>query len=158
MNERKTRTGYMDKVDFDEELGNALGGNKIYPSEEDLRHQKPCTKQCGVVKVEVRAVEVIQESDFASSLARTPENIAFSEAMKEHRRSGRPIPDWVKPGQFWAKLPDAGYDGGLFEIAHVEDETVHWEGGGSVEVRALSGHPWARVVPPRKLASAGQTE
>ena len=59
---------YMDKVDFDEELGNALDGNKVFPSIEDLKEAKPCTRQCGIVEVEVILKRVIQETDFSETI------------------------------------------------------------------------------------------
>ncbi len=139
------RTGYMDKVDFEEELGNALGGNKVYSSLDDLRLQKPCTNSCGIVRVEVRAVEVVQETNFTRELW-SPEAVAMNAALKEHRRTGRPIPQWVMPGQFWANLLNKT----LHEIDRVEGETVTWKDGESVEIRDLSVHPWARVEQPRK--------
>jgi hypothetical protein len=51
----------MDRVDFDYELGAALGGNTIHPSVEDLR--EPATHdldECGIVEVEVRLVRVVE--------------------------------------------------------------------------------------------------
>lgn len=59
---------YMDKVDFDHEIGAALGGNRVYPSIKDLEKNQPCTKQCGIVEVEVRLKRVIRESDFSESI------------------------------------------------------------------------------------------
>ena len=59
--------GYMDKTDFEWELGAAMGGNKIYPSEADLRRNEKCLDQCGIVKVRVTRVEVVQEEDFTNA-------------------------------------------------------------------------------------------
>lgn len=59
------RICYMDKVDFDHEIGNALGGNQLFADIEDLKKHKGCCRQCGIVKVEVVLKEVIQESDFS---------------------------------------------------------------------------------------------
>lgn len=54
--------GYMDKVDYEEELGNADGGNLVCPSVEDLCARRRCAKEyCGVVEVEVRLVRVVIE-------------------------------------------------------------------------------------------------
>ena len=39
------RYGYMRKVDFDYEVGEALGGNKIYPSLEDLKENHTCWEE-----------------------------------------------------------------------------------------------------------------
>jgi hypothetical protein len=60
--------GYMDKVDYECELGAAGKGNTIFPSVEALKKVKPCTIQCGIVKVEVRLREVIQDTDFTKSI------------------------------------------------------------------------------------------
>lgn len=58
-------TGYMCKVDWDYELGEALGGNKVFPSQADLIENKKCTDECGIVEVEIRLKQVIQPSDFS---------------------------------------------------------------------------------------------
>ena len=52
--------GYMCLVDFECEVGNAMGGNRVFPSVEDLRANLKCVDACGIVKVEVRALEIIQ--------------------------------------------------------------------------------------------------
>lgn len=57
--------GYMCKVDFDHELGAALGGNTIYPSIEDLVKNKSCVDQCGIVRVRIELDEILQESDWS---------------------------------------------------------------------------------------------
>ena len=56
--------GYMCKVDFECELGGALGGNRVYPDIEDLRKQRPCVDQCGIVEVRVYATRIVQEENF----------------------------------------------------------------------------------------------
>ena len=58
-------SGFMCKVDWDYELGAALGGNNIFASEADLIANKKCTDECGIVEVEVRLKRVISESDFS---------------------------------------------------------------------------------------------
>lgn len=57
--EKKPRYGYMDLVDYQHEVGEALGGNKIYPDIEDLKENNSCWQECGIVKVEIRAIELI---------------------------------------------------------------------------------------------------
>ncbi len=59
MSSDKTVTGYMCMVDWDWELGNASGGNKVYPSIEDLKRCHTCWEECGIVEVEVRMTKVI---------------------------------------------------------------------------------------------------
>jgi hypothetical protein len=61
--------GYMDKVDWDYEIGGAAGGNKIFPSIDDLKHCKPCVDSCGIVEVEVRLRRIIKESDFSERIS-----------------------------------------------------------------------------------------
>lgn len=57
--------GFMDKVDFECELGGAMGGNKVYPSEDDCaRCNAGCIDQCGMVEVEVRLVRVVRPDRF----------------------------------------------------------------------------------------------
>lgn len=58
-----TAEGYMCKTDFECELGMAKRGNCVYASEQDLRENRPCVASCGIVKVKVVAVEIIQESE-----------------------------------------------------------------------------------------------
>lgn len=50
--------GYMDKTDWECEIGMASGGVGIYPSVEDLISRANCWKSCGVVKVKVSFVSV----------------------------------------------------------------------------------------------------
>lgn len=71
----------MDKVDFDYEIGEALGGNQLFSSEEDLRKRKTCTASCGVVKVEVKLIEVIQDSCFTAQIEKV------RKARKKHHLS-----------------------------------------------------------------------
>lgn len=74
----------MDKVDFDHELGEAAGGNRIYPSKEDLVRCQPCTAECGVVKVEVRLLKVIQEENFQPDKVVKPKEIT-PESLRQRR-------------------------------------------------------------------------
>jgi len=47
------RIGYMDAVDFNFELGEAWGGNIIYPSVKNLKSSHKYVHLCGIVKVKV---------------------------------------------------------------------------------------------------------
>jgi len=61
---KDTRTGFMCMTDFDHELGDAAGGNRVYPSVEDLQANKICCTDkhtCGIVEVEVKVVKVLRE-------------------------------------------------------------------------------------------------
>jgi len=57
--------GYMCMTDFECEIGMACGGNIVYPSLEDIKKERKCLDQCGIVKVAVVAVEIIQEQDYS---------------------------------------------------------------------------------------------
>lgn len=52
--------GYMCLVDFQCELGAALGGNTVYPDAEDCRERRGCTDECGIIEVEIRCRRVVQ--------------------------------------------------------------------------------------------------
>jgi len=54
------KIGYMCKTDYDWELEEALGGNTIYPSIEDLQESRPCCEHCGIIKVEIKLLEVVK--------------------------------------------------------------------------------------------------
>lgn len=58
------RRGFMDKTDFDHELGVAKGGSRVFASLKDLRKSRKCTGACGVVEVEVRLVRVVDYDKF----------------------------------------------------------------------------------------------
>jgi hypothetical protein len=55
---------FMDGVDWDYEVGTALGGNKVYPSIECLRE---CighnVDRCGIVEVEMTLVRIVQPGE-----------------------------------------------------------------------------------------------
>jgi hypothetical protein len=60
-NDQPAVIGYMDLTDFECELGAAMGGNRVFPSVDDLRRCKSgCIDECGIVEVEVRFRRVIQ--------------------------------------------------------------------------------------------------
>ena len=89
----KSRQGYMDATDFFHELGEALGGNIIYSSIEDLLENKPCAKECGVVKVGVEFLETILDPNFGRGISfkdaedKTPEYIESMHISIAHWRS-----------------------------------------------------------------------
>lgn len=56
--------GYMCLVDYECELGGASGGNVVYPSLEDIRERRTCISECGIVKVAVVAIEIVQEPNY----------------------------------------------------------------------------------------------
>jgi hypothetical protein len=48
-----TKRGYMCKTDYECELGIASGGCKIFASVGDLKNNKSCWEDCGIVEVEI---------------------------------------------------------------------------------------------------------
>jgi hypothetical protein len=76
-NDDRVVTGFMCKVDWDHELGAALGGNTVFASEADLIANKKCTDECGIVEVEVRLKRVIRESDFSIKPDKTYRVVSF---------------------------------------------------------------------------------
>lgn len=56
-------TGYMCKIDWDYEFGNAENGNHVYPSIEALKKYHTCWEECGIVEVEVRLKRVVVEEN-----------------------------------------------------------------------------------------------
>lgn len=77
---------FMDKVDFDYELGGALDGNALYPSPEAVfRHEG-----CGLVEVGVRLRRVIEETDFSESKTYTGEEV------RQHQKELKEDPDWIE--------------------------------------------------------------
>ena len=55
--------GFMDRVDWDYELGEACGGSRVYPSVNDLRENETCVDQWGIVEVEVSLVRVVEPGE-----------------------------------------------------------------------------------------------
>lgn len=51
---------YMDMVDWQHELGYASDGTRVFPSVEDLKRFATCWERCGIVKVEIRFIEVVE--------------------------------------------------------------------------------------------------
>ena len=45
--------GFMCKTDWEFEIGQACGGNRIYPSVEDMKECCKCWTGCGIVQVRV---------------------------------------------------------------------------------------------------------
>ena len=62
---KQDETGFMCMIDFEDELYRAKGGNKVYPSIEDLKEDHDCWESCGIVEVRVEYVRTIVEQDFS---------------------------------------------------------------------------------------------
>ena len=78
MGKNKPIEGFMCGIDFQHELGEASGGNVVYPSLKDAETNLPCHKSCGVVKVKVELVEWVKEQD----LFNRKDNISAEEYEK----------------------------------------------------------------------------
>lgn len=55
--------GFMCRTDWEDELGHASDGNKVYPSVEALKRHSPCWEQCGIMEVRVSAERVIDKGN-----------------------------------------------------------------------------------------------
>jgi hypothetical protein len=84
--------GYMDKVDFDYELGGNLFGNKIYPSPEAV----PPHAGCGIVEVEVRLKKVVKEEEPIER----GKNTVSAKVAKQQEKERHADPDWEE----WKRL------------------------------------------------------
>ncbi len=73
----KPKIGYMDAIDFDHELGEALGGNTIYASKEDCLAHRKCADVCGMVRVKVFFDKQIIKENYAEMIktAKKPSEI-----------------------------------------------------------------------------------
>ena len=49
----EAKIAYVDKIDFEHHIENALGGTLVFATEQDLRENKPCTLECGILEVEI---------------------------------------------------------------------------------------------------------
>ena len=61
------RFGYMCLTDYDWELAEARHPSCIWASIESLKEDRPCVEECGIVKVKIVCVEIIQEPDFSKT-------------------------------------------------------------------------------------------
>jgi len=58
--------GYMCSIDWNYEIGKALGGSTIYPSVEDLKENHPSSGkgECGIIKVKIEFEEEIEKGKY----------------------------------------------------------------------------------------------
>ncbi|MBL8844749.1 MAG: hypothetical protein JNN24_03165 [Hyphomicrobium zavarzinii] len=125
-------TAYMCLVDFECEAGLASGGNRVYPSIEDIREHRKCVAGCGIVEVEIRATRVVQEPSDEGDVVFTSAEI---EAL-----SAAPQPPTVST-QGWQDISTAPRDGRWFLICR-EDE-----GPESYEVGCFDPQTWSAYEP-----------
>lgn len=57
--------GYMCRIDWECEIGASMRGTRIYPSLEDLRRERSCVADCGIVEVEVRIKRLVEKGTVA---------------------------------------------------------------------------------------------
>lgn len=81
---KQVRYGYMDKTDFEHEVGEALGGNKIYPCIADLIKHEKCASSCGIVRVKIELEEVLLGSDYRGKNKEEANN-KIQELIKKER-------------------------------------------------------------------------
>jgi len=79
-------TCFMDKTDWDYELGGAISGNTLYPSPEAI----PPHKGCGIVEVEVRLKRVVQKEDFKSAAR----GAMTSQEARQYEANRNADPEW----------------------------------------------------------------
>ena len=53
---------YMCKVAFEDERGQPMDGNKFFASKDDLIEAYSCVHYCGIVKIKVQLIEVVEPS------------------------------------------------------------------------------------------------
>lgn len=59
--------GFMCLTDWEDEVGSASDGNKVYPSEAALRKARRCTDECGIAEVELRLTRIVQPANFPTT-------------------------------------------------------------------------------------------
>ena len=70
---REEKEVYLCSVDFDHEIGEASGGNTVYPSLDNLKELVPCWESCGVIKAIVIFDSLVVKGDI------TKDCISFEE-------------------------------------------------------------------------------
>jgi len=119
--------GYMDKIEFDHELGNAPLGNKVYPSIEALQADKRCVGECGIVTVKVELLSVVEET---KSFAKTPgKRFVLSRRSIVTGQREEIVGAWDEAGKFVADDPQPEYKPhlglrGTFKDVSPEDQKI----------------------------------
>lgn len=76
----------MDYTDYLHELESALGGNKIYPSIEDLMENEKCISTCGAVRVKIVLEEVLIGSRYGANDVEKEERILKLKQLGKRER------------------------------------------------------------------------
>lgn len=63
MQENKGKIGYLCSTDYEFELESAAGGVKIFSSINDLKKNRKCWEECGIIEVEIVQKKVIVEGE-----------------------------------------------------------------------------------------------
>jgi len=71
------RVVYVDGVDWQHEIGEAAGGNRVYAHPKDLLDNQKCAKHCGIVKV--TSVEWVKPQDLDSDVGVSFHDMATTE-------------------------------------------------------------------------------
>lgn len=74
--------GYMDKVDFDEELGKNPHGCLVFPSIEALANTKGCIGECGIVEVRIELARIVLATEF-KKMSKEEQEQRVEQALKE---------------------------------------------------------------------------
>jgi len=61
MTKKETRTLYVDMTDWAYDVGHAADGSRFYPSVKAIRKHSSCVHECGIGKVDINFLEVVQE-------------------------------------------------------------------------------------------------
>jgi len=61
MKKQKPRYGFMCLTDYLWEVGEALGGNTVFPDLKDLKKHRKCVKSCGVARVKIVLDEIVRD-------------------------------------------------------------------------------------------------
>lgn len=64
----KKITVYCCGIDWQHELGEALGGNKVYSSVKDLKKYHEHWEQCGIVQLEIKGIKWVEPQDLYKDL------------------------------------------------------------------------------------------
>jgi len=79
--ERLVVRGFMCATDWELEIGQNTHGIEVYRSEADLRADRTCAGECGVVEVEVRIIRTVAKGDLSD--LKSPEIIKVDQSVIE---------------------------------------------------------------------------
>jgi hypothetical protein len=62
--DKTSATGYMCAIDWQDEIGHASDGNRVYPSIDALKEHHECWAECGIVEVCVTFKKIVAKSQY----------------------------------------------------------------------------------------------